>query len=482
MRAFETGHEIFDKISNIRLGSLVTVLDETFFESLMFLNPLLSKVRHIPVTVFSSHPVETPFQLERLDVSKSLNDINLKIADYRERSGGSVIIHHYLPRLLLKVNEDAILRMLEYWSSKISDRSFVEFCTLPRGAYPSFEKKLQAVTEGVIDIRVSRQEEVYQPSFSFLRGSKPEYHLVNFPYVVKDDRLLIRWGDEFTDKAPTEDFEEVRRAKSYLMDNLGAIRIIKGSQSVEESDLPSQERLLFSHLIGRRLDEVQTMFPDRFDEILETISRWRIRRLVSVTLEEKRELPPLKPLSKRSKLALKIPVPLAILLLRLQGTYGQKRVRTVPFDSYIAIKNSAEALVHMFMPSNSELAKQLPDIETFFQEVMGRMTALEHVAALGEDPRVKPDMKYVPQFVSLTLFAGYGLRAKVKRVKPDQFEITVPDCFICRGVKSDHPYCMLISGPLQGVISVAFKESFICQEIKCRAMGDRDCTFLLRTR
>ncbi len=482
MRAFETRHEIFDKISNIRLGSLVTVLDETFYESLMFLNPLLSRIKDKPVTVFSSHPIETHFQLDRLDVSKSLNDINLKVADYRDKSGASVIVHHYLPRLLLKVNEDAILRMLEYWSSKIVDKDFVEFCTLPRGAYPSFEKKLQAITDSVIDIRISRQEEVYQPSFSFLRGSKPEYHLISFPYVVKEDQLLIRWGDEFTDQAPKEDAEEVRRAQTYLMDNLGAIRITRGLQSIEELDLPSEERLLYSHLIDRRLDEIQIIFPDKFDEILETLTRWRIRRLISTALEEKRELPPLKPLSRRSQLALKLPMPLAFFLLRLQGTYGQKRVRTVPFDSYLAIKNSAEALVRLFMPRNSEVAKQFPEIETFFQEIMGRMTALEHVSALGEDPRVKPDLRYVPQFVSLTLFAGYGLKARVKRLRPDQFEITIPECFICRGVKSDHPYCTLISGPLQGVISVAFKENFACEEIRCHAMGNGDCTFTLRAR
>jgi len=202
MKAFKTGHELFDLISNLRTGSLVCVLDETYSESLDFLNALLLNLKEMPVYVLAPYEVETPFPIIKIDITKSLNEINLEIASIREKVNKGVLIHRYLPYILLKENENAFLKMLNYWSSKIAETELVEFVLLPRGTFMPFEKKLQAITDGVIAIKVEKREEDYQPMFSILRGSKPVYHFIEFPCFIKEGQLLIKWGDKFTVNAP----------------------------------------------------------------------------------------------------------------------------------------------------------------------------------------------------------------------------------------------------------------------------------------
>lgn len=164
MRPFKTGHELFDTISNFKSGSLITVLDETYSESLDFLNALLNN-KNLPVYVLAPHEVETPFEIIKIDVTKSLNDINLTVASVREKIKKGVIIHRYLPYVLLKENENAFLRMLNYWSSKVADTELVEFFILPQGTFMPFEKKLQAVTDGVIVIKVEKDRGRLSTSF-----------------------------------------------------------------------------------------------------------------------------------------------------------------------------------------------------------------------------------------------------------------------------------------------------------------------------
>jgi len=205
MKLFKTGHELFDSISNLRMGSLISVLDETYSESMDFLNALLSNLSGTPVYVLSPQDVQTPFKVIKLDVTQSLNDINLAIAGIREKIRKGVLIHRYLPHILgMGGDENAILRMLNYWSSKIANTELVEFFLLPQGTFVPFEKKLQAITDGVIVIKIDKKDEIYQPLFSILRGSKPIYHFIEFPCVIEKGQLLIKWGNKYVFQEPKE--------------------------------------------------------------------------------------------------------------------------------------------------------------------------------------------------------------------------------------------------------------------------------------
>ncbi len=475
---FKTRHEVFDEITNLRIGHSISVFDETHTESILFLNSLLSKQKSLQVYVLSPTHVETPFKVRNVDITRSLNDVNLSVAEFRGEIQRGIIIHHYLPRVLLKENEEAILQMLEYWSNKIADKKFIEFFTLPKETFPSFERKLQALANGVIRLDISKQEESYRQTFMVLRGSKPQYHITEFPYRVDNNRLLIFWEGEYTERLPKETEVEIKRIKSYLMENQYSIKIDK--KEFIHSMNP-YEYLLFSEIVDKRLDEIQMLFPERIDDVLETLAKWKIAGYIGFREMEKLEHKPLKgKLNLFTKIGLKIPTFLSLLALRLQGTYGEKRIRKVPLDGYVSLKNSAEAVARIFLPPDTRVVEKLPDIESFFLEMAGRRTALEHIEALGENSSAQLDVKYVPKLCSLALSVGYDLKSNIKVLNPNTYELTIKNCFICRGSKSEEPICQMLGSTLVGTLSILIKEKFTWHEIKCQAMGDDNCVFLFQ--
>ncbi len=477
-KTFRTGHEIFDEISGFQIGSTICIFDETHIESLLFLEALLSKMKDTPICLLASQQVETSFRLINTEIEKPLNDINLSVAKLREEVETGIIIHHYLPHILLRVSEDEVLKMLEYWMQKISGRDFVELFTLPKETYPTFEKRLKAISDAVINITITKVEETYQQSFSFMRGSKLEYRLTEFPYKVEDGRLLIKWReDEYLDYLPKEEEAEIKRIKQHLMDNLYELKIKKGASK----SFKTEEFLLLSHLIDKRLLEIQELFPERFDSIVDTLARWKIRGYIGFEKTGKIEPKPLKGSLKLStRIALKFPASFAVVLLRLNRQFRKEKIRYIPYDGYLSLKSSAETLIRMISSERPEMIEKLLDSEVFMQEIVGRKTAVEHIKSLGESPLRKFDTKYIPKICCMALYQGYGLWPSIREVESNIFEITLKDCIMCENMSSEGPVCHMISSTIVGVLSVMFKRMFVCVETECRAKGDDKCSFELK--
>lgn len=476
-KTFRTGHGIFDEVSSFQIGSTVCIFDETQTESIFFLESLFTKQKEMPIYLLAAQPIETSFRLNIVDVTKSLNEININIAEFREKIGRGIIIHHYLPRILLRDSEDDILKMLEHWADRISGRNFLEFYTLPKETFPSFEKRLKTIANVVININITKVGETYQQTFSLLRGSKPEYHLTEFPYKIENGRLLIMWRDEYIDYLPKEEEAEIKRIKQYIANNLYRLKIKKGPLKSQRT----RELLFLSHLVDKRLDEIQEIFPERFDSILDTLARWKIRGFISFDEVDKKEPKPLKKYLKlRNRLALKMPLSISLMLLRLSRNFRKEKIRYIPYDGYLSLKSSAETLIRLVSSESPEMIERLLESEMFMQEIVGRQTAVEHAKSLGESPLIKFDERHIPKICSLALYHGYGLRTSVKKEESNVFKIKVKNCFICEGVSSDRPVCQLLSSTIVGVLSVIFNEEFTCVETECRAKGDEQCVFTLR--
>ena len=482
MKNFETGHELFDHIIDFRMGTFISILDKTYTESLSFLNALFSHSSERPIYIISRQDVDTPFEIIKVDVTeKSMNDLNLTIADIRNKVKKGVIIHYYLPHLLLKENEDALLKMFSYWSGKIAETELIEFFPLPQDTFPPFEKKLQALTDAVIVIKIEKSEDAYRQYFSIPRGSKPIYHLTEFPYIVENKQLLIKWGDEYRDKPPEEFGEDLEKNKDFLLENLYSLQVSPGPFSIEDMKLPSYEYLLVSQCIGRRLDEIMLLFPEQSEYILENLAKWKLRGLVSFEDTEMRKMThQIKPMSFNFELALNLPTSVTMFLLNLMRRSSDNKPRMVSYDAYIAMKRSAEALAKIFIPKSSEAIAQLSEFESFFQEIASRQTAIEHSAALGENPEIKLELQYLPKICALTLLSGYNMKSETHESGPNEWTLEIHDCHICRDEESVTPVCQMLSGTIIGALSVVFKERFECKEIRCKAMGDEACVFQIR--
>ncbi|MEM4246232.1 MAG: V4R domain-containing protein, partial [Candidatus Bathyarchaeia archaeon] len=379
----------------------------------------------------------------------------------------AVIIHNYLPPLLIKEDEERVLKLIESWKEKILHNQRVEFFTLPKNTFPLFEKKLQAITVGAISLRLVKTEKEKYLTFQISGSCRPEFHLEEFPFIVKDNRLLVRWGDEYTDKIPCGDEAFLQRL-NYLREKRQRIRISEGREAMIVNPA---DRWLLSQIKGKMLDEVCLIYPELCDEIMDKLAQWNILGAVRFEEQAANPPPPLKEgLSILTRFALHLPTPISLMFL-------QRRSHTIPLEVYNTLRKSVEAFISTQAPECSLI--ELDDLETSFQEMTARLTAMKTYQKLKEDPRQRLPIKHLPKILSLAIFYGYRMKPQTRRIGENEFEVSIPDCFICKGQKGNEPACKLLSGTILGACAFVFKEKFSCREVRCKAMGDPSCIFQL---
>ncbi len=474
MQKFKTKHEVFDYISNLREGLMVLILDEGHYDSLMFLNALFSEyAKEKPVVVLTAYDVLTNFKQVKIDVGqiKSLSDLSIFVNRVRNKMGQGVIIHHYLPQLLVQQNEALVLRMIEHWLDQIHGKPFVEFLNLPRGTFPTFEKTLQVLLPGYLDISYFKTNERYHRNFAVYRICDMKFHGVEFPYIIDKNKLLIKFEDEFTDKIPVSEKEKIMIKKNFLERNVNRLKIVV--KDVNVKGLPPREYLLLTQLHNMHLMDVRTLFPEEFDSILEKIAGWIAKGIARVEETVEIEEKPPKKFNLITRIGLKMPNWIALYFLG-------KKPRLVPRETLVGLRKTVQVILSTYLPEVKGATESLELTERFIQEIVGRITAVERVKKAGEDPRFKFDLRYLPKIVSLTLHLGFNLKCKIEKKEENTWVVTIKDCFLCEGIKSNKPVCHIISGTLTGGLSQSFKEKIVCEEIKCKAMGDKECIFLIK--
>lgn len=474
MGKFLTGHDIFDFISSIQEGSAILILDETGFESIMLTNALLRNFPNKDKVVFiSAEPITIDFKVERIELEKipDVTVLSLEMEKVRQAlKGKGVIIHGYLPHVLIREEEDRILKIVESWRERALNSKIVEIFLLRRDAFPSFEKRLQTLVAGSILIKVKETGKQSGLSFRIVGGSKPEYHIQDFPFHVKEDRLLIKWRDEFTDRLPLEGKEAIENKLTYLKENVNSLRVTDGGK-VESSN--PYDRWLFSQVKGKRLAEISIVFPEKLDEVLRKLAAWNIKGYIKFELIEGELLQPIRDrLKLLNRIALAFPTTTAL-------SFFRKRTHTIPMKVYNTLRKSVEAFMSTQLPGKN-LSDELSEIEMNFQEMTARLSAIETILEIGEDPRIKLDLKYLPKIIALIMYYGYGLKPKVKKVNNYEYQVYFQDCFICSEYKGKELACQLLAGTMIGGCSIMFKESFICREVECKGLGAEACVFELK--
>ena len=467
---FLFGHEIIDYVADIAKGTIVAVLDENRYESILFLNALLAKGQTKTV-IITPNELKSPLpqeivEFERITTSTEVNIFVSKIRESMDNEG--VIIHNYLHYLLLKEEESQVLKMIEFWIGKISKSGLVEFIILSKGTFPAFEKKLNNLLSGYIEINHKLGMRNHY-SFKLFRVCKPEFHGEEFVYTFDGNRLLVKWGDEFTECLPKESEIEIKKKVNFLKDNIFSIRI----ERIAKKQLPSMgifDRWLYAQITDMPLSYIYYLYPEKIDEFLRKIAIWSLRGLVSIKTVTPKIPDKRLGLRLRNKIAMKIPTPLALFFLK-------KRKNTIPFEVYNMIRKASA--FYISTRSSEEEMEELDEVEQYFQEYAARETALRTLLENKESPLIRFDLKDLPKVLSLSLYYGYRIKPRVYEEEKGKWIIDIADCFICMDVKSQKPSCELLVGTIIGGCAVAFKEKFIAKEIECKAKGDRSCKFLL---
>ncbi|MGP3667908.1 MAG: V4R domain-containing protein [Candidatus Bathyarchaeota archaeon] len=474
MSLVKTYHEVFDEIAILRNGFIIMVTDEAHFDSMIFLNSLLSEyAKKKPVKVVTMYDVLTSFGQVKLDKISSLSELSIFIGHVRENVREGVIIHHYFPHILVQHGEVNTLKLVEHWLTEIREKPLLEFITLPQNTFPTFEKTLDVTLPGVIRLTVKKENESYTRSFTIYRACKPVYHGTSFPYLVENGKLLIKFGKKFIDKLPITESDKIEQEKHYMLENIKRLRIVL--RKLDPKLFTPSEYLIATQLHTMPLMEVKMLFPESFDEILNRIARWVVEGIVELQ-EESEDIireEKIHPPTKRIKIALKLPNWLFLKFV--------KKPHKVPLESLLSLRKIIETTLQIYLPKEEEPLQALKFCEKLSHELSARRTAISHALSLGEDPRGKLNLSYLPKIVSLTLASGFGFRmCETSRIAENVWKVKVKDCFICEDVKSSEPVCHIVSGTINGVLPVMFKESFSCEEVECKAMGHPVCAFIVR--
>jgi len=478
MKKFLVGHEIFDEITSIYYGSAMLVLDDGYGEALRFLMNLIKAQR--PIRLMSGLG-RSPTENVVFVTLSNLNDVSITVNELRRNAQENVLIHEYLPDLLIKYEHDTILKLLEAWKHEIQNNRTVEFYLLPKGAFPEMEKKILAIFDGGLEVRLSHTKRLTVREFIPIKCCHPEWNLRPVRYEYKDNRVLIEWYGEMTDKLMRLSPELVDEKVKYYKTNIDRLKLKIVRRELTE---PLMEYLwFFSHFDGAPLLDVKLLFPESFDSLLKKIAVWELQgylRVVEVEKEQIKHVEPVKnkQISFKTRFALSLPPWFFFRFL------GIKEGARLPGSVYnIEGRLMFEFLKNLVCSDETEYREtieKLIRIKEDFHQIIGRQRALEAIREIGENPMNKLDIKYLPKIIILTLYFGFRLKCNVETVSSNVFRVRVPDCFLCRDATSEIPICAAITGALSGAASLTLKEPVRAKEIKCKATGHEECVFELR--
>lgn len=400
----------------------------------------------------------------------NLVNFSTEVNEFRRTHRRWFAIHTYLPSLLIEHAHDDVLRLMGMWRKSIAENETLEFYLLPVGVFQEFEHKLGAIVDGVIQIGSYGETRRFTP----IRCTR--FHdMRSFDYVIVNNRLLIKWGDEFLDRLPLST-ETLEKHIDYVLENLDYLTLDYGETPIGE-ETSVRDRLILSQIARLPLSTVLTIFYDRRKELLTRIAEWYIKGNITLVKSQPVAKPEVKSnLGLLTKLILRLPVNLSSKILSATGLLG----KTVPVEGLLVRSKVDRSFVSVLFPRGLPPSLiDLENIEQFLQNVASRLVTFQVIRKLGEDPRNRIDIAYVPKIVTLLLRVGYSAKATVRKVAEDSYEVSVRDCPICKEEKSSEPVCISLCGSLEGNVTMCFKRKATCVETRCRATGDAMCTFFL---
>jgi uncharacterized membrane protein len=471
-----TGHGLFDHIIQLYPGMSVLVIDETFGEGRNLLRAVFRDPENL-TELHSSYHVGRSANQVAISL-ESLQDVSIEVNQLRRSLKSRVIVHSYLPELLIRRGSDEVLRVLELWKKDVVSSGHVEFYLLPRGTFEDLERKLKAIMDGVIEITVVKKENVFTYFMTPIRICDPQYHLKTFQYKIVGERLLIEWEGQFIDRLPELplSFEEL---KKIIVNDAASLIVMKKEVSME--NLSFDDYLLLTGMNGRRISQIRQLYPDRWDEIVGKLANWVMSGLVKLERVKPEPSPAVRTgLKVKNRLLLSLPTSMALSLIKLAKGFIGSRVRTVPLDAHIAVLNAMKNVVDFTFGDKPDLKADVQRSTKFFGELSARETALQYVKLLEGTPFTVFNPKHLPKIVALTLKTGWDIDIAIREANSDSYIFEVVDCHLCEGVKSDTPFCdKFISSVVVGAVAICYHRKSECYEFMCRAMGADKCAFQL---
>lgn len=478
-----TGHEVLDQILNVYYGTSLLVLDETYSEARNFMQTVSGK--YGPTVKFTEiadkQPTRPRDNIEIL-TGDSLADKVVRVNAIRRKHQGEVLVHSYLPSLLISQPQENVLRYVDSWKHAAKEFGTLEIYLMPSNSFKDVERKLVALLDSRIEFGVARREGGVVKTFMVSGACRPEYNMREFEYEIKDGRVLIEWEGTLTDKPADVSDAALERRFSEIREKPGTFILERGANASRAS-LSVAEFALVHQLTGMSALEISLLFPEKPTEIVHQLARWELLGVVSFRRDYSKEEGSVSS-AKGSHYSLLNTLRL-LLPDRLVAWSYKFGTQAVPLDYFM---NHREALAtaidmlteNMGVKQKPDYAKTMTQIERAVLEISARRAALTEVPRHHESTATSAAKRYIPKILRIALLSAFILKSRIDKLSETEYHIAISDCYLCNNQESKSPMCSSISGGLEGVCGTVFKLKADCVEVKCKATGDRQCEFRLR--
>ncbi|MDJ0271348.1 MAG: hypothetical protein NYU39_02045 [Aigarchaeota archaeon] len=429
---FKTGNKEFDEIVKFTGGSAVLVLDESFAEGRNFIQRLFAKM---PIMEIISPRGSSESRMVLHVEVDNLQSLSIQVNTVRKTHQPMILLHLYLPDILVKHGEENVLRMINFWLDEIRRNGHLEFFIIPKHTFTDFERKLLAIVDGALELSVERKQSGYETFFTPIRLSDDRHKLKPVSYVIDDGKLLVRPEVQTPEST-------LSRIRQLLMSGEEVKVVCTGKHA---GKISLNHYFLLREVSGWSLSWVREAFWDELDDVLKSLGILYDTGVVKFVT---------------------IPVDKSFLNEKV-GNYGQKLA--VVFTA--AFEELAETTTDYL---NHDKDLQLGQALSYLRQLYARLYAYSRA--------------YMESISFDTLLAEMlrellGLKADVKKKSSKIFVVEVKSCPVCGELDTieNQQHCQETFSPiLIGAAKAVLKTGVEVSEMECIGKGGKKCVFLIK--
>ncbi|GBC72439.1 hypothetical protein HRbin03_00268 [archaeon HR03] len=431
---FKTGNKEFDEIVKFTGGAAVLVLDESFAEGRNFIQTLFAKK---PIMeIISPRGSSESRNVLHVEVD-NLQSLSIQVNTVRKTHQPMILLHLYLPDILVKHGEENVLRMINFWLDEIRRNGHLEFFIIPKHTFIDFERKLLSIVDGALELSVEKKQSGYETFFTPIRLSDDRHNLKPVSYVIEDGKLLVRPQMQTPESA-------LARVRQLIMSGEEVKVVLTGKQA---GKISLSHYFLLREVSGWSLGWIAEAFWDELDDVLKSLGILYdsgVIKFVTIPVE-------------RSFLAEKV------------GNYGQKLavVFTAGFEEL------AETVTG-YLNHDKDKDLKLGYTLSYLRQLYARLYAYA---------RASIESTSFDTLLAKMLREQLGLKADVKKKSSKIFVVEVKSCPVCGELDTieDPQHCQEAFSPmLSGAARAVLKTGVEVSELECSGKGGKKCVFVVK--
>lgn len=399
----------------------ILVLDEDYLSGYDFLKSIFSPNKHETVVLTSMNFVDENFPILKINHS-SLSDISITVNELRVHKKARIIIHRYLPDILLFHPTEEVLKMILFWKNQIRISATIEFYLLPYNTFYLFEKIAKILFDLVLKVEsntVNRGQEVI---IKVLRDQNNRITRNHYSFIRRHDGLYYY---RIVNNPQYENTNQPEKSREHdLSDN--------------ESNYEAYS-LEFNEYIFNMLVQLLTGSCRKDHEFTKELEHSTFSKVSHKTF----------PIIKDVK----------------EKLFPRRKIEKVPKDLFIIYRTIVNGIIDYYSYNEGHTPKWV----SYLFELVSKSRAFKYVKK--KDNFIKVLCEYLKE--------EWSMDVKISGSPESGILVEARECYFCKDFVSSNCVCEgYFNGVIGGFTSVILNKKAKCFELSCKSRMDDYCSFI----